>query len=218
MTQDTTILTLRQMTFRIPGSGLKKLFKKGRFRDLVNAGAMLNAIIYSRQHVPYELAKFQMTKTATRRTIFLTGGLLYDAFAMLETMNGKYSDSPHTWQTNSVLKSYELCDPPEIYFDMRAFGLFRLYAEARHEGYIRNLGTSGEKVMLREKMPATHGIPVATIADETLTKDQLLIREIHPDIESVVSTTVEDVLLALEEFICGTAKDLGLQTFTIKRV
>lgn len=210
MTQDMTILTLRSMAFRLDGRHLKRLFKKDKFRDLVRAGSLLNAIIYSRQYVPYELAKFQMAKKSTRRIIHLTGGLLFDAFALLEAMNRKYTDSPHTWNMNSVLKSYELCDPPEVYLDMRAFGLFRLYPEPEHTGYVRNLGTSGQDLLLKPKQPATPGIEVARISDYNLTKDELMVREVHPDIESMVETTVADVLLALEEFICGMAQDLGL--------
>jgi hypothetical protein len=37
-----------------------------------------------------------------------------------------------------------------------------------------------------------------------------MVREVHPDIESMVQTTVADVLLALEEFVRGIAKELGL--------
>ena len=90
MTQETTILTLRLMAYKIEAGKLKKLYKKGKFRDLVNAGAMLNAIVYARRYVPYELAKFEVAKTTTTETIYLTDGVLFGAFALCDAMATKY--------------------------------------------------------------------------------------------------------------------------------
>ena len=64
MTHYETILTLRKMT------------TNDKFRDLVTAGSMLNAIVYAQQYgVKYQLAKLAVHQTLTGELLYVTVGL-----------------------------------------------------------------------------------------------------------------------------------------------
>ena len=128
----------------------------------------------------------------------------------------KVPDLPCTWEMTSMIRSYRDYEVPDVYLDMRSFGLFRLYSESSIVGNIRDLGINGQHVIFRPKTASTYAIPLARIADPTLTKHQMMSREMYADIESLISVTVEDVVLALEGFICSMAKDIGLELVTSK--
>jgi hypothetical protein len=118
---------------------------------------------------------------------------------------------------SSIMRSYRDCMPPKLFLDMRSFGLFRLYSESSVIGNVRDLGINGHKIIFRPKAPGIFGIPLARIADSNLTKRELINKEVHGDIDSMIGVVVEDIVLALEGFICGLAKELGLDELTASR-
>src|SRR6478672_1696525 len=132
MTHYETILTLRSMAFRIPEGRLPKMRKNDKFRDLVTAGSMLNAILYAQQYgVKYQLAKLAVHKTLTGELLYVTGGLLHRAMSFCEGIGRKYGERSPAAEAFHLMDSYDKYTPSKVFVDMRSYGLFKVKTEPR---------------------------------------------------------------------------------------
>jgi hypothetical protein len=189
------------------------MLRKDKFRDLTNAGSMLNAILFATNRgVLYQLAKFAVNNTLTDETIYLTGGVLFNALAMAEAMSGKYRGVGFVKEMDDLGRSFRDFKPPRVLVSMRRYGLFKLYTHPDATGLVDRPATNGKRQLFPEKQKHVYGIPIATFADiDEVTSEGLEgLVDLHISLESLVTEVSEEVILALESFICGMAKELGL--------
>lgn len=220
MTHNTNTYTLRSLAFQTDRdvAALKKNYK---FRDLVTAGSLLNAILFAvNRNVPYGLAKFAKQTTITGDILFLTGGILFRAISFCGHMAAKYKGAGYVLDMEDVFESFTKWQPPEVIVDMRAWGLFNLYTTPDAAGVVREPKTNGYDQLFQDKPRHIHGLPIAKFAalDTISPAGQLgLEGDLHVSVESVVNAISEDVVLSLESFITGMAKELGMRPLASSR-
>jgi hypothetical protein len=112
----TNILTMRNLNFTIRKSRLDQIKEKRLFKDMVELGALMNAIEFCRNNdLAYQLATMQMDYYAPDdNTIALTGGLLHDAMRKAQEVAESYPEEHYAREMRGFVSSFKDYRPQKV--------------------------------------------------------------------------------------------------------
>jgi hypothetical protein len=206
-------MTTRSLTYTLNVRQFRSIIESDHLNNLIAVGKLLNAITYAQHNgVLHQLANFAIDD----ESIFITGGLLYEAFLLSEKMINKYKDHPYVNEFQNLLESISEFNPPEVLLDMRSNGPFRIHSKnIVINAYLKMMNLSGKNDLL-PKLGAgqSRRFSIATIANSDEVMDELksgIELEVHRDMASVVECLVDEFTLAAEEFIFWLTRKLNMK-------
>lgn len=206
--------TFRSLTYTITEEKMDKIDEREEYIDLVTIAGLFNAIWVARERdASYQLASFSMDNVhhdELRETVYLTGGLLFDAFCQIELMIDRYKGKAFFIELNDIIEGLRDYKLPEVLLEMRNAGPFHLSTDNRDFTF----GASQKMHMFPMFTVMDKGFPVAVVADESEAMENYkrgLETETHGSLKSIVDFLVDEFTLGAQEFLFALAKQLGLK-------
>jgi hypothetical protein len=208
--------THKPLTYTITNEHLdQKIDDRDEYFDLVCLGSLLNVISFAQKNgAHYQLASFAFDLgflgDDPYETIYLTGGLLFDAFVRMERLVEKYDGEPFVESFDEMLDFLSKYKPPEVMFEIRNCGPFAIVNEER------TFSTETQKLEIMPFYTLDHkGFAIARIADEIEVSQQYKRTgeppETHQTLESVINYLIDEFTIGAREFIHAISKRLGLK-------
>jgi len=203
----------RPLTYTITTEELDKIDERDEYLDLITMAGLFNAINYARLNgASYQLASFAIDEgriTLARETIYITGGLLFDAFQRIKGIVRKYKGKPFVMELADILESFTEYKLPEVLLEIRNAGPFRLATDERDFFF-----QTRKSEMFPMFTVLDSGFPIATVANESETMEKYKSGaevEVHSTLESLVEFLTDEFILGAEEFIFAISNQLGLK-------
>jgi len=210
----TNILTISNLNFTVRTSHLDKIKDSSQFKDMVEVGALMNAIAFCRDNkLDYQLATLQLDYYAPESgTIALTGGLLHYAMAKAEELAESYPNAHSTREMRGFVSSFQDYRPQQVIADLRPGVPFKLYLAETLSNVVPELYATPADIIFGERRWERPWVNIAVMVDvdEFWERYKAEKEQELPTIKAVIDCIADDFTIAAEEFIHRTAKDLGL--------
>lgn len=203
----------RTLIYTATKEQLDKMENSEEYFDLTRVARLFNAICYARYNgAHYQLASFAIDEKhidELHETIYITSGLLFEAFVEIERIAERYRGKAFMIDFESILDAFNY-KPPEVFLEMRHCGPFRLVSDER-DFSLETLKMEMFPMFTTEQK----GFAVACVADESERMQDLKRSEeppeVHQYLERVVDYLADEFILGAEEFIFAISKKLGLK-------